>query len=378
MVFRSSNDIKYDYLIVGCGFAGATFAERVATLYKQRSLIIDKRDHVGGNCHDKLEHGNLIHVYGPHYFRTNSERIFSYLSQFTSWIDAKYEILSWTDNQYWNFPINLNTFEQLIGHESTSQEMERTLDAWKLKIENPKNSEEMITSQVGQDLYEKFFKNYTIKQWRKDPKKLDPSVCGRIPVRTTRDNRYFNDKIQCLPEFGYTKLFHNILDNPLIKVELGVTIKDVDLTRFKRVVYTGPIDEYYDFVYGKLPYRSLTFEKEVHEKEFYQPAVQVNYPNDYEYTRIVETKHITKIQSDKTVIVKEYPANFEDTNEPFYPIPFRQSREQYNKYQELTKLDPKTIFIGRLATYQYLNMDQVIGMAISVANQIKDKHEQDR
>lgn len=370
MELRDSTNVKYDFLIVGCGFAGAVFAERVATLYKMKSLIIDKREHIGGNCYDKLEHGNLIHTYGPHYFRTNSYDIFNYLSQFTSWINAEYKILSWTDNQYWNFPINLNTFEQFIGRESTSQEMEQTLEKWKIKIGHPKNSEEMITSQVGLDLYEKFFKNYTIKQWKKDPKELDPSVCGRIPIRTNRDNRYFNDKIQALPDLGYTELFKNILDNKLVKVELGVKMKDVDLKNFKKVVYTGPIDEYFDFQYGELPYRSLLFEKEVHNVDYYQPAVQVNYPNDYNYTRIVETKHITGLKSDKTVIVKEYPAETKETNEKFYPVPLRESKEKYDKYKLLAKKDEKTIFIGRLATYQYLNMDQVIGMAMKEAKNV--------
>lgn len=248
--------------------------------------------------------------------------------------------------------------------------MQSALDLWKVKIDCPKNSEEIIISQVGEKLYEKFFKNYTIKQWKKHPKELDPSVCGRIPIRTNRDDSYFNDKIQAMPEFGYTELFKNILDNKLIKVELNVSLKDIDIKKFKKVVYTGPIDEYYNFEYGNLPYRSLKFEKEIHNTEYYQPAVQINYPNDYQYTRIVETKHITGLKTKNTVIVKEYPAELEETRERFYPIPFKESKELYNKYYQLTKNDDKTIFLGRLAKYQYLNMDQVIAMAIKEAKEI--------
>ena len=370
MELRNNSNIVYDFLIVGCGFAGAVFAEYVASHYGLKSFIIDKRVHVGGNCYDKYVEGNLIHEYGPHYFRTNSDEIFSYLSKFTTWINLKYKILSWTDGQYWNFPINLNTFEQLIGQKSTTEQMQNILDSWKVKIDRPKNSEEIIISQVGYQLYEKFFKNYTIKQWKKHPKDLDPSVCGRIPIRTNRDDSYFNDKIQAIPEFGYSEMFKNILDNKLIKVELGTSLNEVDRTKFKRVVYTGPIDEYYDFEYGHLPYRSLRFDKEVHNKEYYQPAVQINYPNDYQYTRIVETKHITGLKTKNTVIVKEYPAELEETGERFYPIPFKESKELYNKYYQLTKNDDKTIFLGRLAKYQYLNMDQVIAMAIKQAKEI--------
>jgi UDP-galactopyranose mutase len=360
----------YDILVIGCGFAGSVFAERCASQRNLKVLMIDKRDHIAGNAFDQLDsNGNLIHVYGPHYFRTNSDLVFNYLSQFTEWRNVNYEILSWANNQFWNFPINLNTFEQFIGKSSTSEEMHETLELWKVPIISPSNSEEVIISQVGIELYNLFFKNYTRKQWKCDPKDLDSSVCGRIPIRVNRDNRYFNDRIQAIPSKGYTQMFKNIVDHPLITVELGLSLKElistVPYTSFKKIVYTGPIDEYFNYEYGQLPYRSLRFEKETHDIEFYQPSVQVNYPNDFDFTRIVETKHITGLQTKSTTIVKEYPAEFLDTNEPFYPVPNPMSKHQYDQYHSLVKQQTKILFLGRLATYQYLNMDQVVGMALS-------------
>lgn len=362
--------LKYDIAIVGAGLSGAVFAS-IAAKSGYKCLVIDKRNHIGGNCYDEIDkYGNLIHVYGPHYFRTNSEYIFQYLSEYTEWINLKYEILSWTNGEYWNFPINLNTFEKILGRKSSSEEMEKTLNEWKVPVLNPTNSEEIIISQVGYKLYEMFFKNYTLKQWGIDPKKLDKSVCGRIPIRTNRDNSYFNDKIQALPKNGYTSMIKNMLDHENITVELSSSeIKNP----YDIKVYTGPIDEYFDYTYGKLPYRSLMFKREHHHMEYYQPAVQINYPNDYNYTRTIETKHITGIKTDVTTIVKEYPVDYEETKEPFYPVPTKNNAEQYNKYYQLTKSQTDTIFTGRLATYQYLNMDQVIGMSIKRAKELRVK-----
>lgn len=359
--------LKYDIAIVGAGLSGAVFAS-IAARSGYKCLVIDKRSHIGGNCYDEIdEYGNLIHVYGPHYFRTNSQYIFDYLSEYTEWIHLKYEILSWTNGEYWNFPINLNTFEKILGRQSSSEEMEKILNEWKVPISNPANSEEIIISQVGYKLYEMFFKNYTIKQWGIEPKKLDKSVCGRIPIRTNRDNCYFNDKIQALPKNGYTAMIKNMLDHENITVELSSNkIKNPHDLK----VYTGPVDEYFNYIYGKLPYRSLKFKREHHNMEYYQPAVQINYPNDYDYTRIIETKHITGIKTDVTTIVKEYPVSYEETKEPFYPIPTKNNIEQYTNYYNLTKFKNNIIFTGRLATYQYLNMDQVIGMSMKKAKDL--------
>lgn len=358
----------YDCLIVGAGFAGAVIAERLASEGK-RCLVVERRNHVGGNAHDFYDAaGVLIHSYGPHYFRTNSDAVVEYLSRFTAWHPVEYKILSWTDGRYWPFPVNLNTFEALIGRPSTSEEMEETLAQWRIPCEHPANSEEMILSQVGPELYEKFFKNYTRKQWQRDPRELDASVCGRIPVRTNRDDRYLSEKFQALPRDGYTRLFERMLDHPNIEVRLQTDYRQIAARlRFKEMVYTGPIDAFYAERLGPLPYRSLRFEPETLEREYFQPAVQVNYPNDYDFTRIVELKHATGQQLPVTTIVREYPEDYAPGKEPYYPVPSPASRELYARYAALAQREKNVRFVGRLATYQYLNMDEVVQRALAEA-----------
>ncbi len=358
---------QVDYLIVGAGFAGAVLAERLASQRGARCLVIDRRDHIGGNAHDHTDAaGVLLHTYGPHYFRTNSDRIVAYLSQFTEWHPVEYKILSWTHGRFWQFPINLNTFEQLIGHPSTSEEMEQTLAAWRVPIAEPRNSEEVILSQVGPRLYEMFFQGYTRKQWRRDPRDLDASVCGRIPIRTNRDDRYLSEKFQALPKGGYTAMFRKMLAHPNIEVRLRTDYRDARAQiRYKRLIYTGPIDEYFDHCFGPLPYRSLRFEPETLEQEYFQPAMQVNYPNEHAFTRIVELKHATGQQLPVTTIVREYPEDFGPGREPYYPIPAPDARALYDRYTERASVEPNVSFVGRLATYRYYNMDQVVGMALA-------------
>jgi len=401
-----------DCLIVGAGFAGLTIAERLTTQQGKTCLVVEKRDHLGGNAYDKYdEAGVLIHAYGPHYFRTNAPRIVDYLSQFTDWHPVEYKILSYSDGRYWNFPINLNTFEQFLGRASTSQEMEMWIADHRVPVENPANSEEVIISQVGWELYEKFFKGYTLKQWKRHPKDLDASVCGRIPIRTNRDDRYLREDFQALPKAGYTAMFQRMVDacGNKLEIHLNTDFRDIlPKVNFKHLVYTGSIDEYYDFCHGHLPYRSLRFEpesltpaqlsslsnlssqpstKKPAPLGFYQPAMQVNYPNDEEFTRIVEIKHATGQQCENTTIVREYPDEFGPGKEPYYPIPAPDSAATYQKYKALTKADPfparlssllpaprstppSVHFIGRLATYRYYNMDQVVGMALNEADNI--------
>ncbi|HWB61322.1 MAG TPA: UDP-galactopyranose mutase, partial [Chthoniobacteraceae bacterium] len=328
---------KPDFLIVGAGFAGAVLAERLASQAGRKCLVVERRGHIAGNAHDHYDAaGVLVHTYGPHYFRTNSDRIVAYLSQFTEWHPVEYKILSRTDGKYWQFPINLNTFEQLLGRPSTTEEMEATLAQWRVPIENPRNSEEVIISQVGWKLYEMFFKNYTRKQWRRDPKDLDASVCGRIPIRTNRDDRYLSEKFQALPREGYTRMFENILAHPNIEVLLDTDYREIAVQAgHGHLIYTGQIDEYFDNCYGPLPYRSLRFEPETVQTEFYQPAMQVNYPNDHDFTRIVEIKHATGQKLPVTTIVREYPADYGPGHEPYYPIPAPDARAQYEKYAAL-------------------------------------------
>jgi UDP-galactopyranose mutase len=358
---------KFDFLIVGAGFAGSVLAERIASQLGKTCLVVDKRAHIGGNAYDHYDDaGVLVHDYGPHYFRTNSQRIVDYLTQFTEWRAVEYKILSWTHGAFWRFPINLNTFEQLIGHPSTSEEMEAQLAEWRVPIENPKNSEEVIVSQVGWRLYEMFFKNYTRKQWQRDAKDLDPSVCGRIPIRTNRDDRYLSERFQALPKDGYTPMFEKMLAHPNIKLLLKTDYREVrSQVQFDHLIYTGPIDEYYDHCFGHLPYRSIRFEPETLKQEFFQPAMQVNYPNDYDFTRIVEIKHATGQTIPVTTIVREYPQDFGPGREPYYPIPASDAKTLYSKYADRATLESNVSFVGRLATYRYYNKDQVVGSALA-------------
>ncbi len=368
----------FDFLIVGAGYAGAVLAERLASQCGKKCLVIDRRNHIGGNSHDYYDAaGVLLHKYGPHYFRSNSERIVEYLSQFTEWHPVDYKILCHVDGRYWQFPINLNTFEQLIGRPSTSEEMEATFAEWRIPIEKPANSEEVIVSQVGWKLYEMFFKNYTRKQWKRDPKDLDASVCGRIPIRTNRDDRYLAEKFQALPKDGYTAMFKHILDHPNIEVRLN-TAFDLSAfhsspSTFPHVIYTGMIDQFYGFRFGPLPYRSLRFEPETLDQEFYQPAMQVNYPNDHDFTRIVEIKHATGQKLPATTIVREYPEDFGPGKEPYYPIPAPDAKAIYDQYAALAAQEENVSFVGRLATYRYYNMDQVVGMALAEFEKIREK-----
>ncbi len=358
---------QFDYLIVGAGFAGSVLAERLSSQLGKSCLVIDRRHHIGGNAYDYHDRaGVLLHRYGAHYFRTNSGRIYEYLSQFTDWHPVEYKIRSWTHGRLWHFPINLNTFEQLIGRASTSDEMERRLAGWSVPISNPRNSEEVIVSQVGVKLYKMFFQNYTFKQWGRDAKDLDASVCERIPVRTNRDDRYLTDKFQALPKDGYTRMFERMLAHPKIKVLLNTNFHQVlPEVRVDHIIYTGPIDEYFGCCYGPLSYRSIRFEIETHEQEHFQPVVQVNYPNDHQFTRIVEIKHATGQQLPLTTIVREYPQNHTPEREPFYPVPAPDTLKLYNRYRERAEAEKNVSFVGRLATYRYYNMDQVIGMALT-------------
>ena len=341
-------------------------AERLASQTDATCLVIDRRDHIGGNAYDRIDSsGVLIHPYGPHYFRTNSNRIVAYLSQFTEWHPVNYKILSWTDGRYWQFPINLNTFEQLIGRASTSEEMAATLATWRVPIANPRNSEEVIVSQVGYRLYEKFFKNYTRKQWRRDPSELDASVCGRIPIRLNRDDRYLEENFQALPKSGYAAMFRKLLSHPRIELRLKTDFREARAgIQYKHLIYTGPIDEFYDSCFGPLPYRSLRFEHETYNCRYFQPALQVNYPNDFDYTRTVELKHATGQELPVTTIVREYPDDFRVGGEPYYPIPAPDARAIYQRYAERSAGEPGVSFVGRLATYRYYNMDQVVAMAL--------------
>lgn len=361
--------MKYHYLIVGTGFAGATLARKLADDGK-KVLIIDRRNHIGGNSYDYYnEFGVLVHKYGPHYFRTNRKDVWDFLSNFTEWRYYQYVVKTFVDGQLFDLPINLNTINQFYCVNLSSFEVKDFLERIKVKIEKPQNCEEQVLSQVGRDIYEKFFKNYTIKQWKTDPKNLDPSITARIPVRFNRDPRYFSDYYQAMPKYGYHKLFDNLLHHENITIELSTDYYEVKNSfKFENLIYTGCIDEFFNFKFGNLGYRSLSFEFETFNQEYYQGYSQVNYPNEYDFTRIVEIKHATGQNCDKTTIVREYP---QEIGEPYYPILTLENSLIYEQYlNEARQLD-NVYFVGRLAQFKYLNMDQAVKEAFCLYNHLK-------
>lgn len=361
---------KFDYLIVGAGFAGATLAERLASKLNKKVLIIDKRSHIGGNAYDCLDKtGILIHQYGPHIFHTNAERIFEYLSKFTKWRPYEHRVLAHVDDKLLPIPINLTTLNKLYNLNMSSQEAEVFLKSKAEPVEKIITSADVVISKVGIDLYEKFFRGYTRKQWGLDPSELDKSVTARVPIRTTDDDRYFNDSIQYMPLEGYTKLFEKMLNHTNITIQLNTEFKSIKTEiDYEHIIYTGSIDEFFDYCYGKLPYRSLKFEHKTFNMETYQPVAVVNYPSEeIEYTRITEYKYLTGQKHPQTSLSWEFPSN---TGDPFYPIPRPENQELYKKYEELASKVKNVIFIGRLGSYRYYNMDQVVGQALAVYNRI--------
>ena len=355
----------FDYIIVGAGFAGSVLAERLATQSNKKVLLLDKRNHIGGNAYDFYnEDGILVHKYGPHIFHTNSVEVFNYLSQFTKWRKYEHRVLASVDNQLLPIPINLDTVNKLYGHNFTSQELEKYFEEVGEKIDTIRTSEDVVVSQIGRDLYEKFFRGYTRKQWDCDPSELDKMVTARIPTRTNQDDRYFTDEFQVMPLLGYTRMFENILNHPNIHIMLNTDFADIkDHIEFREIIYTGPVDEYFDYCYGKLPYRSLSFEHATVDTPHFQEVAVVNYPNTEKFTRITEYKHLTGQEHTKTSITYEYPCWDGD---PYYPVPKPENAQLYQRYKELTELLPNVHFAGRLGTYKYYNMDQVVAQALTL------------
>ncbi len=367
----------FDYLIVGAGYAGSVLAERLARVGGKKVLIVDKRPHIGGNAFDYYnEDGILIHKYGPHIFHTNAERIFDYLGQFTQWLPYEHRVLASIEGKLLPIPINLDTINKLYDMDLEEDQVEAFFDSVREPKEHCYTSEDVVVNRVGRDLYNKFFKNYTRKQWGLDPSELDAQVTSRIPTRTNRDDRYFNDKFQAMPLHGYTKMFEKMLDHPNIKIMINTDYKEIiNLIPYGKMIYTGPVDEFFDHRFGKLPYRSLEFKFETHDQEQFQPVSVVNYPNDNDYTRITEFKLFTGQVHPKTTLVYEYP---QAEGDPYYPIPKPECTALYNKYKDLAEATPDVYFVGRLATYKYYNMDQVVGQALSVFEKIQKDEEAER
>lgn len=364
--------MKTDVLIVGAGISGSVVAEQLAGR-GLNVLVIDKRDHIGGNAHDRPDaHGILIHPYGPHIFHTNSQRIVQYLSRFTEWRPYEHRVLAKVGEQLVPIPINIDTVNQLYGLELD----ETTIQAFFDEVREPRDpirtSEDVVVNAVGQDLYEKFFRGYTRKQWGLDPSELASSVAARIPTRTNHDDRYFTDTYQVMPLEGYTAMFSRMLDNPRIQVQLDVDFFELrERVQATHVVYTGPIDAYYANCYGPLPYRSLRFEHEhLADTERYQDVGTVNFPNDYEYTRVSEFKYLTGQTHTGTSIVREYP---EAEGDPYYPVPRPENEALFKRYEALALQEKDVTFVGRLAQYRYYNMDQCVGAALKASQYVLEK-----
>ncbi|HVJ88658.1 MAG TPA: UDP-galactopyranose mutase [Labilithrix sp.] len=358
----------FDYLIVGAGFAGSVCAERLASL-GHRILLCDQRNHIGGNAYDHYDDaGLLVHKYGPHIFHTSSRRIFEYLSQFTEWRPYEHRVLARVDGKLLPFPINIDTVCRLYGIDVDELTIEEFYASRAEKIASPRTSEAAVVSKIGRDLYERFFRNYTRKQWGLDPSELDAAVAARVPARTNRDDRYFTDEFQAMPRHGYTRMFERMLKHPNIKIMLNTDYREiVGEFQWTDMIYSGPVDAFFEYRFGKLPYRSLHFEFATHDVETFQPGAVVNYPNEHEYTRITEFKYLTGQRHPKTSVVYEFPR---DDGDPYYPVPRPQNAQLYARYKALADAIPNVHFVGRLATYKYYNMDQVVGQALALVDRL--------
>jgi UDP-galactopyranose mutase len=364
-IFTEGSWEMFDFVIVGAGFAGSVLAERIATQLNQKVLLVEKRNHIGGNAYDYYnKDGILVQKYGPHIFHTNTKKVWEYLSGFTEWNSYVHRVLAHVNGKEVYLPISIETMEKLYERTFTADEFKKYFDSRKAKITEIRNARDVIVSQVGKELYELFFKNYTKKQWGLYPEQLDPQVTRRLPVRFNRDTRYFTDKYQGIPKYGYTQMSERMVDNKNIHVLLKTDYKDViGSIKFGKLIFTGPIDYYFDYMHGELPYRSLNFEFETLNVERYQNAAVVNYPNDHDYTRITEFKHFYFQEHPRTTICYEYPRS---EGAPYYPSPNPESREIYCKYKKEAERLDDVYFVGRLAQYKYLNMDQVVNTALQL------------
>ncbi len=366
--------MNFDYLIVGAGFAGSVCARCLAE-EGNKILIIDKREHLGGNAYDKFDdNGVLIHPYGPHIFHTNSRKVFSFLSRFTDWRFYEHKVLANTNGNLYSIPINRMTINKVFNLNLKEEDVENFLDSKREKISEIKTSEDVVLSSVGKELCELFFRGYTKKQWDLDLSELSAGVAARIPTRTNDDDRYFSDTFQFMPLLGYTKLFENMLNHENIESRTGVDFFQENLQeKSRKIIFTGPIDKYFDYCFGKLPYRSLEFVHEfIDEDEKYQDVGTVNYPNHEAFTRITEFKHLTGQKVNGTSIVKEYP---QSSGDPYYPIPNKNNEDLYQKYLNKAEEQDNVFFVGRLAQYRYYNMDQVVASALKLSEDLLNKNE---
>ncbi len=366
-----------DLLIVGAGPVGCVIAERAAKIKSWSSLIVEKRNHIAGNCYDEINKKGLrIHKYGPHYMRFKKRKIYNYVSNFTKWIDGNYIVKSSIKGRLYPIPINLDTLEKFFKKKfSNKLEAKKFINTLRIKKKKINNSEDYILSKLGREIYENFYKNYTIKQWGIHPKKINKSVVGRLPIRFNRDPYYVNQKLRVMPKKGYTKLFENMTKDKKIEIMLNTPYEKIKNKIYPKVatIYTGPPDVFFNYKYGRLDWRSLNFKFKTYKKKQIQECVQINFPNDHKFTRKVEIKHVTKQKSKFSTLSYEFPNSKGD---PYYPINNKKNINLFKKYQKLIKkLEKKNVFFeGRLASYRYLNMDEVIEAALNLFKRLKKKY----
>jgi UDP-galactopyranose mutase len=375
----------FEFIVVGSGFAGSVMAERIANVLNQKVLIIEKRNHIGENCYDYRDENNIIvHKYGPHLFHTDYKEVFDYLSNFTDWYIYHHKVLAFVDGKKIPLPFNLNSIYEVFPQELAKRLEVKLIEKYgygtKISILELLKEEDQDLKFLANYVYEKIYKNYTMKQWGLKPEEISPQATARVPIYISRDNRYFTDKYQAIPKDGYTKIFERMLNHPNIKIMLNTDFKEVISIDFEnkkiyflgqefkgKLIFTGMIDELFNFKYGFLPYRSLDLRLETIEQEYYQEAPVVNYPNDYDFTRITEFKHIHSVKSDKTTILKEYPKTYQpNVDIPYYPVFTKENQELYNKYKEEADKFENLVLVVRLAEYRYYDMDDVVKRALEV------------
>lgn len=375
----------FEYIIIGAGLAGSVIAEQISNVLNKKVMIIENRDHIGGNCYDyPYKNGIIIHKYGPHIFHTESKEVWDYISKFTQWYHYIHYVLGHIDGKNVPIPFNLNTLNELFSKDEAEDLTEKLIQKFgndvKIPILELRKIDDRNIQALADFIYQKVFLNYTRKQWEMEPEELDHSVMTRVPVYISKDNRYFQDKYQGMPRDGYTKLFKNLLSNENIKILMNTNFKEIIKVNLDKneiylgenkfngkLIYTGKIDEFFDYKFGELPYRSLKFDFKTLNKEYFQEVGTVNYPNDHDFTRITEFKYLTGKKSSKTIILTEYPQKYnKNKNIPYYPIPQKENLKLYQKYKMEAKKFDNVIFLGRLAEYQYYNMDEVIEKALKV------------
>jgi UDP-galactopyranose mutase len=374
----------FDYVVIGAGFAGSIIAERIANVLNKKVLIIEKRNHIGGNCYDyRDKNGIVVHKYGPHLFHTNYKEVFNYLSNFTEWDIYHHRVLAFIDGKKVPVPFNFNSIKMLFPEVLANSLIEKLLNRYsfgsKVPILELRKENDRDLKFLADFIYEKVFKNYTAKQWNKRPEEIDPEVTARVPVFVGTDDRYFTDKYQAIPKNGYTKIFENMLNHPNIKLMLNTDYREVINIDFEnrkiyffgqefkgKLIFTGMIDELLDYKFGKLPYRTLDLRFETIEKDYFQEVATVNYPNNYDFTRITEFKHIHPVDTKKTTVLKEYPKEYKEGDTPYYPVFTPENRQRYNQYKEEIQKFEEIIPVGRLADYRYYDMDDIVKKALEV------------